>query len=145
MDEELATVDRLAAIEDIKALKARYFRFLDHKRWDDMGTLFTEDAFVDTGYGEPSTSGAAFVATLVRDVDPARTVHHGHMPEIDVVSATEAHGIWAMFDYVELPTEEERFAFFGYGHYEEEYRKGADGRWRIASMRLTRLRVDPLS
>ncbi|NKT12177.1 nuclear transport factor 2 family protein, partial [Rhodococcus hoagii] len=29
----------------------------------------------------------------------------------------------------------------GYGHYVEEYRKAGDD-WRIASMRLTRLRTD---
>jgi hypothetical protein len=30
----------------------------------------------------------------------------------------------------------------GFGHYHEQYRKGDDGQWRIAELRLTRLRVD---
>ena len=30
----------------------------------------------------------------------------------------------------------------GWGHYHEEYRKEADGKWRVASFRLTRLRTD---
>jgi len=32
----------------------------------------------------------------------------------------------------------------GYGHYHEEYRKEKGG-WRISKLKLTRLRVDPLS
>jgi hypothetical protein len=37
-----------------------------------------------------------------------------------------------------------RFAKQGWGHYEEEYQRCADGRWRIRRLRLTRLRVDRL-
>ena len=33
----------LEAIEQIKQVKARYFRFVDHKRWEEWGELFTED------------------------------------------------------------------------------------------------------
>ena len=36
-----------------------------------------------------------------------------------------------------------REAFVGFGHYEEEYARLPDG-WRIASVRLTRLRFDAL-
>jgi hypothetical protein len=50
-----------------------------------------------------------------------------------------------MFDYVEWPANgEERVGLNGYGHYVEEYAV-EDGRWRISSTRLERLRVDPLS
>jgi hypothetical protein len=31
------------AIEQIKQVKARYFRLVDHKRWQEWGQLFTED------------------------------------------------------------------------------------------------------
>ena len=34
---------------------------------------------------------------------PGVTTHHGHMPEITILSDTEAEGIWAMFDYVQIP------------------------------------------
>ncbi len=36
-------------------------------------------------------------------LDDAFTTHHGHMPEITILSPTEAEGIWAMFDYVLKP------------------------------------------
>ena len=71
------------------------------------------------------------------------TVHHGHMPEITLTSATTATSVWAMFDWVDWSqsaTPERTFQ--GYGHYHEEYEKGADGRWRIKRLHLTRLRVD---
>ncbi len=71
------------------------------------------------------------------------TVHHGHMPEIALTSATTATGIWAMFDWVDWSkTATPERTFQGYGHYNEEYEKGADGRWRIKRLHLTRLRVD---
>ena len=31
-------------LEDIRAVKARYCRFLDTKDWEALGRLFTEDA-----------------------------------------------------------------------------------------------------
>jgi hypothetical protein len=63
------------------------------------------------------------------------------MPEIELLSATEARGIWAMFDYVEFKPSR---GIRGYGHYHEEYRKEA-GSWHISKLKLTRLRVDPLA
>ena len=62
------------------------------------------------------------------------------MPEIELIDAASARGIWAMFDYVDIPGKPSRQ---GYGHYHETYRKESDG-WRIASLELTRLRVDAL-
>ena len=66
------------------------------------------------------------------------TVHHGHMPEIEVTSDTTATGIWALQDLLRWPDGHE---LYGYGHYHEEYEK-VDGRWRITKMTLTRLRTD---
>src|SRR5262249_27720878 len=71
------------------------------------------------------------------------TVHHSHMPEIELTSATTAKGIWAMFDWVDWSkTATPERTLQGYGHYLEEYEKGADGRWRIKRIRLTRLPMD---
>jgi hypothetical protein len=49
-----------------------------------------------------------------------------------------------MFDYVEWKQDDgSRTGLKGYGHYLEEYVR-EDGEWRIARIRLERLRVDPL-
>jgi len=37
----LGPLERLVAIEEIKTLKARYFRFVDTKQWDDLRACFT--------------------------------------------------------------------------------------------------------
>ncbi len=36
-------------------------------------------------------------------VGPVVTVHHGHMPEIEITSPTTASGIWAMQDFLKMP------------------------------------------
>jgi hypothetical protein len=64
----------------------------------------------------------------------AQSIHQGFMPELELTGATTARGIWAMFDYVMLPTCE----FKGWGHYNEEYVK--EGKeWKMRRIHLTRL------
>ena len=135
----------LLEIEAIKQLKARYFRYIDAKRWSDLKALFTADARwdVDGGSGHYEwTSPDEFIAHVSKSLAaPAISVHQGHMPEIELVDETKARGTWAMFDYVDVPGKPARQ---GYGRYHETYRKEALG-WRIGSLKLTRLRVDALA
>jgi hypothetical protein len=133
-----------AEIEAIKQLKARYFRFLDTRQWAEWGQCFTEDCQmrVEQQPGVVATDlrgRQAIVDGVSKALSGSRTVHHGHMPEIEIVDATTARGIWAMYDYVSWSPERE---LKGYGHYHEIYRKAPGGRWQIASLLLTRLRVD---
>ncbi|HTU62867.1 MAG TPA: hypothetical protein VMF89_30615, partial [Polyangiales bacterium] len=60
---------------------------------------------------------------------------------VTLLSATEAEGIWSMFDDVrtERPGEQPR-RIQSYGRYFETYRKCPDGRWRISSKRNVRQR-----
>jgi hypothetical protein len=132
----------LADIEAIKQLKARYFRLLDTKRWQEWGEVFTEDAHLDTSQDAPqavATGRAAIVALVSGAVGQAVTVHHGHMPEIEITAPGRARGIWAMEDYLEFPGDPPALTLHGRGHYFEEYEKGSDGVWRIRSLRLVRL------
>jgi hypothetical protein len=145
-DDQQDLLQRLADIEDIKQLKARYFRCMDTKRWDDWGEVFATDCVMDVPEAAMVTTGRDEVVRTVSGLlEGARTCHHGHMPEIEITGAGTARGTWAMFDYVEWPTSEsgDRVGLQGYGHYIEEYRR-EDGRWRISRTRLERLRVDPL-
>jgi len=140
-------VQRLLDIEEIKSLKARYFRSLDTKDWEAFGQVFARDAHMEVPEGGLSEDGRE---AIVRSVSTAlvgtTTVHHGHMPEIEVTGPDTATGIWAMSDYVEFPTPEgaDRFGLKGYGHYTEEYVR-EDGAWRIRRLELSRLRTDPLA
>jgi hypothetical protein len=140
-----ADVRRLRDIEEIKQLKARYLRFMDHKQWDAWATVFTTDCVMEVPEVDTLYRGREAIVTRVSAVlAGTRTCHHAHMPEIELTGETSAVGIWAMFDYVEWPRENgTRVGFQGYGHYHEAYAKDAAG-WRIAGTRLERLRVDSL-
>jgi uncharacterized protein (TIGR02246 family) len=142
----LDPIDRLLAIQEIQQLKARYFRGIDTKDWAMWADVFTEDAVLEvTDVGMSTTGRAAIVEGVSGALAGTRTVHHGHMPEIELTSSTTARGIWAMYDYVEWPEAADgaRVGLHGYGHYHEEYVR-QDGTWRIRRSRLERLRVDPL-
>jgi len=141
-------IETLQAIEEIKRLKARYCRYLDSENWDGYRSVFTDDLRGEAQDGRLFAGADAWVA-MVRalhtdNVD--RTVHHCHMPEIAVLDANRATGIWALFDYVDRVAHSDgtRAAFFGYGHYEEEYVNTAQHGWLIAAIHLTRIRVDSI-
>ena len=127
-------------IEAIRQLKARYFRTMDTKDWQGMRHVFTDDVVVDTSAAGGSTVSGAdeFIAFLQEALNGAVTVHQGHMPEIDLTSATTATGIWALNDLVIWPN---GTRLEGYGHYYETYEKVGD-QWLIKSSTLTRLHVD---
>ena len=138
--------EQLLAIEEIKQLKARYFRSMDTKDWEGFAGVFAPNAVLDvtgeTGTDEGIVRGNELIAEYVRGhVDPVTTVHHGHMPEIDITSSTEATGIWSMEDMLRWPEGGPMRTLHGYGHYHETYEK-LDGEWRIKTMKLTRLRRD---
>ena len=127
-------------VEAIKQLKARYFRTMDTKDWPGMRAVFTDDVVMDTSEsgGGVITGADEFIAFLSETLADVVTVHHGHMPEIEITSPTTATGIWSMEDMLRWPNGME---LHGYGHYHETYAK-TDGGWRIASTKLTRLRSD---
>ena len=143
-------VERLEAVEAIKALKARYFRCLDTKDWVGLADVFAPGAVMDMGEAEAGAEGDAAVTTgaepivgFIRQVvGRMDTVHHGHMPEIEVTGDSTARAIWAMDDLLTWTGRDGTpRRLHGFGHYHETYVKLESG-WHIASMRLTRLRVE---
>ena len=130
-------------IEAVKQLKARYFRTMDTKDWAGMREVFAPDVHIDVsadgaGVFDDADSFMAMLEDVLRDVV---TVHHGHMPEIELTSPTTATGLWAMEDRLRFPEGGPISELHGYGHYHETYVK-LDDAWRIQSMRLDRLRRD---
>lgn len=150
-------LSRLIAIEDIKQLKARYFRAVDTKDRALLRSVFVDDAMADYrgSATDPRTGINAIpdnTETVVRGVDaitdgiiaavtPLVTVHHGHIAEIEIRSDTEASAIFPMVDRLLMPEDAPIVSMDGWGHYHETYRKEG-GEWKIATLRLSRLRVD---
>ena len=140
------SAEQLWDIEQIKQLKARYFRLLDTKDWEAFADLFTDDCvhYLPQESPKESVSNEEYLSELKAMLGNAVTTHHGCMPEISLLSVTEAQGIWAMSDYVETTLPSGPLRIQGYGHYIETYRKGPDGEWRISSKRNVRLRLEHL-
>ncbi|MEC0269574.1 nuclear transport factor 2 family protein [Paenibacillus anseongense] len=135
---------KLEDVEEIKELKARYFRFIDEKKWSEFAELFTPDAKIEID-GNVFTGGEAFANGAGAVIGAAPTVHHGHMPEIDLIDMDNAKGIWAMEDMLTYPaTKDAPPGHDGYGSYRETYKR-VNGVWKINSLVLTRFRMDPLA
>jgi hypothetical protein len=140
-------IERLLAIEDIKRVKAKYFYGLDYRDWD----LWRREVWAPTG--ELTVPEASIKKVGLEDVisyvskstGDQVSIHHGHMPIIEITSDSTATAIWAMEDRLhrskEYPLEDGSTLLHGFGHYHETYVRLAVG-WRIASSRLTRLRVE---
>lgn len=150
-------LERVAAMEEIRAGKARYFRSVDTKDWHGLESVFTNDVTFDrtfggsvqdpwTGEWSPPLSAepllvhgrAEVIAMVQRAVAGIATVHHGHMPEFTFDAPDSARVVWAMSD--ELRDRQGRLILAGRGHYHDICRRTDEG-WRIAASRLTRLAI----
>ncbi|MEQ8145310.1 nuclear transport factor 2 family protein [Streptomyces sp. OP7] len=146
-------VERLSIIEDLRRLMARYVYCADHHRWQDLANLFTP-----TGTFTPHKPDGSVWLRMEGREEIARTVgasggpddvliHHLFSDEIEVISRTSARGTWAMEDIIVRPegaVVNENFPFkgmHGFGHYHARF-VHADGRWYIAELEQTRLRLD---
>ena len=131
-------LEKLLAIEEIKRLKARYCRVMDEKNWHEWHEVFTPDGvmLVPEVKECPRIVGVEriieFIVPLLKD---AVTVHHLHAPEIEILSADEARGVWALDDNLwwtpEGPSTYGWTKLRGAGHYREKYKRTANG-WRIS-------------
>ena len=138
-------LDRLEATEEIRKLKARYFRLIDTKQWDELRTVFAHDLRIVTPEGKVWLEGGdAYAESLKFGLSSAVSRHQGFTGEIEVLDAEMACGVWAMQDIIEWEDRHPREgwkAIVGCGHYHETYRKQG-GQWRIATLSLTRLSLD---
>ena len=143
----MTDIERLLAIEAIKMVKAKYFYGLDHKDWDLWRReVFASDAslHVPEFRPEPWVGIDTIIEWVAASTGDQISVHHGHMPIIEITSDTTATAIWAMEDRLyrtkEYPLDGGHTYLHGFGHYHETYRLTEQG-WRIHSTQLTRLRV----
>jgi hypothetical protein len=140
-------VAKLTAISAIKQLKAKYFLWVDTQDFDMLRkeVLHPDVTFQLSEFREePFRSADEVLAMFAEGLAGKHSVHHGHMPVIEILSETSAKGIWAMEDriYWGAPDAQQKGAMYlhGFGHYHETYGKTEAG-WRIETVRLTRLHL----
>ena len=130
-------LDRLVAIEAIKTLKYRYMRAVDLKDWDLLAETLEEDVTAHYGKRLDFANRTELLTYFRENLGPEiLTVHHLHQPEIDIDGDT-AKGTWALRDQVIIP--EHRMMITGACFYDDTYRRGGDGAWRIATTGYRRL------
>ena len=75
--------EKLWAMEDIRLLKARYFRFVDTKQWDSLRGIFTDSATVSFPEAfdapRPIDDAMKFIADVL---NTSVSSHSGYTPEI---------------------------------------------------------------
>jgi hypothetical protein len=133
-------VQQLLDIEAIKRVKHAYFRCIDTGNFEEIAGLFHPDVTVyfKGGTYEWKLEGRDDYVSSISQSFHTRSVghHNGHHPEIEILSATEATGIWYLADKMWILN----FDFFtsGTAIYWDRYIK-VDGRWSIRETRYERL------
>ena len=126
------TPDDLVEIEQIHQLKYRYVRCIDTKAWDELASLFAEDATASYGGGATTLDGRPaimeFLTTSMAS-ESMLTSHKVHQPEISLTGPAEATGVWALDDVVIM--DDLGLVVRGASFYDDRYTK-VDGQWLIA-------------
>ncbi len=127
-----------ADIADITALKYAYFRLLDSKRFEELGSLLTDDVTTAYDSGNLAQRGRDEVVAFLQGSlggPGIVTMHTGHHPEI-AVSGDEATGTWYLEDRVIVPAAD--LVISGTALYSDRYVRDSSG-WRIAHTGYDRL------
>lgn len=153
-------IEKLLALEEIRTLKHRWWRAIDHKDEQLFRSVLADD-FVgdfrgalrdshgsDDGYDTEATSGILeggdLVAKAVIDTAKAsfaKSSHQGSVPDIEFTGENTATGIWPMVDHVVCTPDQPNSEITGYGFYHETYER-IDGAWKVKTSRLERVRMD---
>lgn len=137
----------LLAIEQIKQLKARYFRSIDTCNVELLKTVLTDDVSIrfDSPTYQFELKGADAALDFYRNAFTHRKfgMHNGHTPEISV-EGEHASGLWYLNDiFINL---DDNTLLNGSAIYEDHYIK-VEGQWRIQRTGYKRLleMIEPLN
>ncbi|MET0241431.1 MAG: nuclear transport factor 2 family protein [Sphingobium sp.] len=151
----MTEIERLAAIEAIRQVKARYFRGVDTSDGDLVRSILHADCELDyRGCCTDPATGRDFIPAM-NVVLKGRSswtsdafkkakivpVHQGHDADIEIVDESHATGIWTMTDRLHFPPGGPFGVMTGYGWYHETYEK-VDGAWKLKTTRIVRQRVE---
>lgn len=143
------SLQQLSDLEEIRQLKARYFRCIDTGNEAELADCFTEDVTIDLRGGgyRLQVSGREDMVDFIGSSFNSDIVamHHGHTPEISFTGPDEARGTWYLQDRFIDPVREADT--IGTSLYYDLYRRTPDG-WRVAHSEYDRvyeavLPIDP--
>lgn len=135
IDELQATIQKLNDVNDLKQLKARYCHLVDSNDWDELETLWTEDAVCDYGFfgafngREDIING--FFRGLVANAS-SFSAHMIHNPIIEV-DGDSASACWYVTAHTTLQPHSQ--AIWMMGLYHDQYKR-IDGEWKISSLKV---------
>ena len=102
IDELRRDLQRMMDIEAIRQLKGSYFRCIDTANIEELATVFHEDVsvhFVGGNYEWKLQGRDEYLESIRKSFHNQAIGHHnGHHPEIQILSETEATGIWYLTD-----------------------------------------------
>lgn len=125
----------------IHALKYRYLRTLDLKKWDEFADTLCEDIVANygshAGDRELTFTGRDAVVEYMSGAMGSflTSVHSVSHPEIEV-DGDEANGTWLLQDVVLLPAQ--KLEIRGAAYYRDRYRREG-GVWRLAQTGYERI------
>lgn len=141
MNAMAATIERLAAMEDIRTLKARYSLHCDRGyEADALAALFTKDAVWDGGARGRFEGRAAIRAFFERASGSFPFAAHLVTNPVIEVDGDRAHGSWRMLMPCIIKENGVEISAIQVAEYEETYLR-QDGRWLIATLEVRRMRM----
>lgn len=134
-------IQKLNDIEAIKQLKAKYFRCLDGKLWDELETTLSPN--IETSYSDgklvfhsPKEITEYLAAAMPKE---EISMHMGHTPEITIDSETTATGRWYLEDnLIFTDGKYKNVGINGGAFYTDKYEK-IDGQWFIKETGYVRI------
>lgn len=140
IDELRKDIQRLMDIEAIKQLKYAYFRCVDTANLEELADLIHEDvavSFIGGTYEWKLNGKKEYMDNIsVSFSKQSVAQHNGHHPEIQMLSETEATGMWYLADNMWILNHKAKT--FGTSLYWDRYEK-VDGRWLIKETSYERL------
>lgn len=151
----MTEAERVAAIEEIKQLKAKYWRGVDNADGDLVRGILAGDCVLDyRGCCTDPASGVDHMPQMnmlmtgrdswqTGNLEEPRliTVHQGHQSEIEITGEASASGVWSFTDRFFMPPGAPFKRLVGHGYYHETYEK-VGGKWLLKTTRISRLHVE---
>ena len=135
MADSTSLEERIRVLEEteaIKKLKAKYWRAIDTKQWDEIAETLSDDVDADLGLMKPADKQS--YVEFVRDtVGDRYCIHQGHNPEIEIIGETTAQGKWELYNELIEPETKKKLVFTAFYH--DEYEKEG-GEWRIKKTKV---------